>query len=259
MSGDPQEQPFLRVTSEGMFLSEENLIQLYLRFGALPVAVFSRPLNYQLLPVARTTIPNIDIQKRNQLHLKPKIEARIARTFQVMAPSKKHSSAKPTPKSQDNTPPNWPAFQPLLPTLDLSLSTLLDSQVIVVKKFWTGTLCKNYIAFLKGLPLSTTPGKPKKGDALRFNDRFQVNDPLFAHRLWIETGLRDLICGTQGEADGEDLMDGEQRKDFWYVFSYTGPWHGLIYFRGGEVVGLNPSIRIYRYTKGQFFDCHCNG
>ena len=27
--------------------------------------------------------------------------------------------------------------------------------------------------------------------------------------------------------------------------------------RGGEVVGLNPSIRIYRYTKGQFFDCHC--
>lgn len=27
--------------------------------------------------------------------------------------------------------------------------------------------------------------------------------------------------------------------------------------RGGEVVGLNPSIRIYRYTKGQFFDQHC--
>jgi hypothetical protein len=27
--------------------------------------------------------------------------------------------------------------------------------------------------------------------------------------------------------------------------------------RGGEVVGLNPLIRVYRYTKGQFFDCHC--
>jgi hypothetical protein len=27
--------------------------------------------------------------------------------------------------------------------------------------------------------------------------------------------------------------------------------------RGGEPIGLNPSIRIYRYTKGQFFDCHC--
>lgn len=27
--------------------------------------------------------------------------------------------------------------------------------------------------------------------------------------------------------------------------------------RGGEVIGLNPRIRIYRYTKGQYFDCHC--
>ena len=27
--------------------------------------------------------------------------------------------------------------------------------------------------------------------------------------------------------------------------------------RGGEVVGLNPNIRVYRYGKGQFFDCHC--
>lgn len=27
--------------------------------------------------------------------------------------------------------------------------------------------------------------------------------------------------------------------------------------RGGEPLGLNPRIRIYRYKKGQFFDCHC--
>lgn len=27
--------------------------------------------------------------------------------------------------------------------------------------------------------------------------------------------------------------------------------------RGGEVIGLNPNIRVYRYTKGQFFDAHC--
>ncbi|TKA68625.1 hypothetical protein B0A49_10878, partial [Cryomyces minteri] len=25
---------------------------------------------------------------------------------------------------------------------------------------------------------------------------------------------------------------------------------------GGEVVGLNPNIRVYRYRKGQFFDQH---
>lgn len=34
-------------------------------------------------------------------------------------------------------------------------------------------------------------------------------------------------------------------------------WKYLTFDRGGEVVGLNPSIRIYRYTKGQFFDQHC--
>lgn len=28
-------------------------------------------------------------------------------------------------------------------------------------------------------------------------------------------------------------------------------------FRGGQPVGLNPNIRIYRYSKGQYFDCHC--
>ncbi|PNY26247.1 Uncharacterized protein TCAP_03812 [Tolypocladium capitatum] len=26
--------------------------------------------------------------------------------------------------------------------------------------------------------------------------------------------------------------------------------------RGGEPVGLNPNIRVYRYSKGQYFDCH---
>lgn len=31
----------------------------------------------------------------------------------------------------------------------------------------------------------------------------------------------------------------------------------VIHTRGGEVVGLNPNIRIYRYTKGQYFDAHC--
>ena len=38
---------------------------------------------------------------------------------------------------------------------------------------------------------------------------------------------------------------------------YGGLDEMLISNRGGEVIGLNPSIRIYRYTKGQFFDCHC--
>ena len=42
---------------------------------------------------------------------------------------------------------------------------------------------------------------------------------------------------------------GLLQKDAWEISDTL--------YRGGDVVGLNPSIRIYRYTKGQFFDCHC--
>jgi hypothetical protein len=59
--------------------------------------------------------------------------------------------------------------------------------------------------------LTTTPGKPKKGDALRYNDRFQVVDEQFANRIWEETGLRELVRETEG-------MSEEEKKELWYVF-----------------------------------------
>lgn len=54
----------------------------------------------------------------------------------------------------------------------------------------------------------------------------------FAERLWAETGLKDLVLGVE---------DGDERARLW----------------GGEVLGLNSNVRIYRYSKGQFFDQHC--
>ncbi|KAL3420224.1 hypothetical protein PVAG01_08723 [Phlyctema vagabunda] len=159
-----------------------------------------------------------------------------------MAPKKQHSNAKPLPKSkaEEVKSPDWPAFKPLLPTSDLSLETVAESQIVVIRNFWTSTLCKDYVSFLRTLPLVTTPGKPKKGEALRVNDRFRIDDPTFANRLWLEAGLKDIICGENGLDEDEEVMSKEEREKLW----------------GGEVVGLNPSIRIYRYTKGQFFDCH---
>ena len=58
------------------------------------------------------------------------------------------------------------------------------------------------------------------------NDRFQVDDAEFAEKLWTGTGLKQLLL--------------DSKRDW-----------------GGELCGLNPQIRIYRYTKGQFFDQHC--
>jgi hypothetical protein len=150
-----------------------------------------------------------------------------------MAPkSKAAKQAKQTPKSttaqQQQPPPDWPALSPLLPADSLTLQTLLHNQILTISNFWTSTLCAKYVSFLRSLPLVTTPGVPKKGDAVRVNDRFQIDDAGFAQRLWSETGLSEVVGAVED-------------KNLW----------------GGELLGLNPNIRIYRYSKGQFFDQHC--
>ncbi|KAI1261701.1 hypothetical protein F5Y18DRAFT_197443 [Xylariaceae sp. FL1019] len=128
------------------------------------------------------------------------------------------------------TAPRWPPFKPHLPVVQPSFdrpSPKFEDQIVVIRNFFPKSLCRDYVAFLAGLPLSTTPGKPKRGEASRYNDRFQIDDPQFARRLWLETGLKEAVIQQ----------------------SVKGLW-------GGEVIGLNPNIRIYRYTPGQFFDCH---
>jgi hypothetical protein len=147
-----------------------------------------------------------------------------------MAPKKKGKTDSMGPASVSQvsrTTPNWPAFSPLVPASDLALEEVLPGQIVTIPSFWTATLCKNYVSFLASLPLTTTPGKPKKGDAVRVNDRYQIDDPVFAERLWSQTSLQRIV-----QAQDDEL------------------W-------GGKVVGLNPNIRIYRYSKGQFFDQHC--
>ncbi|OCL04671.1 hypothetical protein AOQ84DRAFT_399985 [Glonium stellatum] len=147
------------------------------------------------------------------------------------------STAKPQ-TDEELAAPNWPAFHPLIPESGLTLHEVLRGQIVTISNFWTSTLCKSYVSFLSSLPLTTTPGNPKKGDAVRVNDRFQIDDPAFSSRLWNSTALQHLILGIN-EDDGLDLTPDARRK-LW----------------GGEVVGLNPNIRIYRYSKGQFFDQH---
>jgi hypothetical protein len=138
-----------------------------------------------------------------------------------MPPQKQRSSAKTKDAAPPPIAPDWPAFKPLLPSSDVYLETVVDSQIVVARNFWTGTLCKNYVAFLKGLPLTTTPGKPKKGEALRVNDRFQVIDEKFANRLWLETGLRELVCGKgEGDEEGQDMTD-EERLKLWCALLVT--------------------------------------
>jgi hypothetical protein len=157
---------------------------------------------------------------------------------------KQRGAAKQHPNSSKGngdsiTLPNWPRLQPLIPPAELSLQTLLPNQIILIPNLFTSTLCKTYVSFLSALPLTTTPGKPKRGEAARVNDRLQIDDPAFAQRLWEDTALKGLVLGSAGSGDAG--MTDEERRRLW----------------GGDVLGLNPNIRIYRYRKGQFFDKHC--
>ena len=155
--------------------------------------------------------------------------------------SKKSTAPSKRKAVTQEPPPNWPPLQPLVPPTDLSLETLLDDQILVVHNLLTSTLCRNYVSFLSSLPLVTTPGQPKKDEALRVNDRYVIDDPKFTEMLWNSTALKGLVTGSVGGNSENESPDAKSFSKLW----------------GGEVLGLNPRIRIYRYGKGQFFGQHC--
>ncbi|KAJ6093148.1 hypothetical protein N7486_008437, partial [Penicillium sp. IBT 16267x] len=170
-------------------------------------------------------------------------------------PSLKRSIPKPRHALRPHrTPPPSPTGHlsaPSSPAADLSLVPLVPDQIYLIQNLLSSSLCKTYTSFLASLPLTTTPGKPKKDEAVRVNDRFQVQDARFAEMLWNGTALKELA--TTGFADVEAFYneDGKyeppsaeelakKAKEVW----------------GGEPLGLNPNIRIYRYSAGQFFAQH---
>ncbi|RDW86429.1 uncharacterized protein DSM5745_03071 [Aspergillus mulundensis] len=160
---------------------------------------------------------------------------------------KPRSSKKDTrqPQSQPHQqPPNWPPLRPLVPSSDLHLESLLPDQIYLIRNFLPASLCKTYVSFLASLPLITTPGKPKKGDAVRVNDRFQIQDAAFAENLWRGTALRELVTNPspidEDEVGEETSVGRRSMKEIW----------------GGEPLGLNANIRVYRYSPGQFFAQH---
>lgn len=164
------------------------------------------------------------MQHRRNMSPKSKREdVALSKSKRSSGPGKEHTNAAASPV--------WPALTPLPHPLDLSLHTVVPDQIFTISSFWPSTLCASYVRFLRTLNLITTAGHPKRGEAVRVNDRFQVNDHAFAERLWVGTGLKDLLVGENPT---------NQNKELW----------------GGEPLGLNANIRIYRYGKGQFFDKH---
>jgi hypothetical protein len=102
--------------------------------------------------------------------------------------------ATPSTLAKVVSPPDWPQFKPPLPVVDL-LPELHPAtpRIATIASFFPKSLCRDYVTFLKALPLQTTPGKPKRGEAVRVNDRFQIDDAAFANRLWESTGLKEAL------------------------------------------------------------------
>lgn len=165
------------------------------------------------------------------------------------APQKPTSKKDPKEKEEE-TKPNWPPLRPSPPKAHtLSLTPLLPSHIYITTGLLPAPLCKAYVSFLSSLQLSTTPVQRGKDYAARVNDRFQVWDPAFARVLWEGTALKELVlsflhsdAADEGEGEGEDgAGEGEGEGNIW----------------DGVPIGLNPNIRVYRYSAGQFFAKHC--
>ena len=154
-----------------------------------------------------------------------------------MAPKAKTKAKTATAAAPTAIPaqPDWPPLKPVLPTTQQSLTSLLPGQILTTPLL-TSSLAATYGHFLSTLPLITTPA-PKRNEATRVNDRFQIHSPAFANSLWSQTGLSQVV--ELGTIDDESISAEDRAQLF-----------------GGEILGLNPNIRIYRYTKGQFFGAH---
>lgn len=140
--------------------------------------------------------------------------------------------------AKDQRSLKWPTIPPRQQYDDeLTLHSLLPDQILTISELWSRKSCKEFVQFLSRLPLVTTPAARKVDEAVRVNDRFQIDDAAFARAIW-DSGLNEVL--TNGVIDGKPL-DADARKLLW----------------GGELLGLNHNIRIYRYRKGQFFAAHC--
>lgn len=157
----------------------------------------------------------------------------------------KAKSSKPLAAASQAAPPaapSWPVFKPPLPVVQL-LPELHPAtpNIVLISSFFPRSLCRDYVAFLKTLSLQTTPSRPKKGDAVRVNDRFQVNDPEFARRLWDTTGLKELV------------LEDESIKELWQVnASLQGRaarlWLTYLFDKYAGVANLSVSTPISAYT-----------
>lgn len=115
----------------------------------------------------------------------------------------------------------WPSIKP---KPDLKITPLKDDHLFTVQNFFSAAESMAFVEVAESIGFVHQGSLgPTKGEAFRDNDRISMNDPILADTIW-ESGLKRLFSD--------------------------------IKIRGKVAVGLNPSIRFYRYKVGQRFGRH---
>jgi hypothetical protein len=113
-----------------------------------------------------------------------------------------------------------PRFQPTV--------EVLSPQIITINHFFDSRYCIELISQLSQLGLTTTPLIKSKDYAARFNDRLLITDADAAGNLWNQ--LRNVL-----------------------LYEYNDE---MVLNEFNDAKGLNPQLRVYRYTKGHHFGKH---
>lgn len=171
------------------------------------------------------------------------------------AAQRSSTGSAPTGAAAAVPAPEFPPIEPD-PYVDAGLqhTDVLDDQIIVLESFFSKQTRRAYLSFLQQgvAPLLQPPSATtRRGEALRTNYRYSVHSPAFARRLYVDSGLRDFCLGHAQlrSIDGSPLQLCSHQKDAKAVTAAGKAPKGAI-------AGLNPNIRVYRYTRGEKFETH---
>ncbi|RIA82421.1 hypothetical protein C1645_797916 [Glomus cerebriforme] len=142
-----------------------------------------------------------------------------------MTNKQKQSSQQKVNSNTHTTTLSWPLIST---KFNLQIETIYQDHIVIIPSFFTSQECTNMVKFInKTVPLeSANPSLiPKKGEAYRDNDRFSIEDIKFSEILY-NSGLNSLVSN----------------------------WSSTLTKK--PAVGLNPNIRIYKYSTGQKFGQH---
>lgn len=93
------------------------------------------------------------------------------------------SPAASTSGASSNSSIRWPDLP--YSGRDLTLQTLIPDQVLLLPNAFTSKDCARWVSFLESsLALEPSPPVPKRGHAVRSNERFSIQDEQFAQALY---------------------------------------------------------------------------